>query len=266
MSSGGRGRAVVTGASSGIGAAFARALARRGHRLVLVARRRERLDQLAAELGGADVIDANLEDAAEVDAVSAQLAAFGNVTLLVNNAGFATRGEFATLAEERELGMVRLNVLAPVTLTHRLLPSLVARGAGGIINIASIGAFQPVPYMATYGGTKAFVLGWSEALSEELRGSGVRVLCVCPGPTATEFFDVAAMPEMRKMPHLMPADELVTRTLDAFDDGRAVLTPGAINWLTAFSVRWAPRVVVRIFTGWLFAPRTQRSLPPPSPP
>jgi short-subunit dehydrogenase len=117
--------------------------------------------------------------------------------------------------------------------------------------------------MATYGGTKAFVLSWSEALSEELRGSGVRVLCVCPGPTATEFFDIADMAEMRKMPHVMPADELVTRALDAFDDGRAVLTPGAINWLGAFAVRWAPRMLVRVLTGMMFAPRAKKSLLPP---
>jgi short-subunit dehydrogenase len=258
-----RGRAVVTGASSGIGAAFARALARRGHRLVLVARRRERLEQLATELGGAEIIAADLGEAAEVEAVAAQLLVFGDVELLVNNAGFGTRGRFEALDAGRELGMVRLNVVAPVTLAHRLLPGMIARRAGGIINIASIGAFQPVPFMATYGGTKAFVLSWSEALSEELRGSGVRVLCVCPGPTATEFFDIADMAEMRKMPHVMPADELVTRALDAFDDGRAVLTPGAINWLGAFAVRWAPRMLVRVLTGMMFAPRAKKSLLPP---
>jgi short-subunit dehydrogenase len=222
---------------------------------------------LAAELGGeSDIIEADLEDAAQVEALAAQLAAFGDVSLLVNNAGFGTRGTFATLDGGRELAMVRLNVVAPITLAHRLLPALIDRRAGGIINIASIGAFQPVPFMATYGGTKAFVLSWSEALSEELRGSGVRVLCVCPGPTATEFFDIASMPEMRRMPHVMPADELVTRALDAFDDGHAVLTPGAINWLGAFAVRWAPRVLVRVLTGWMFAPRASRSLPPAAPP
>jgi uncharacterized protein len=256
--------AVVTGASSGIGEAFARALARRGHKLVLVARRRERLERLAGELGGAEVIAADLGDATQLEAVVSRVQALGELELLVNNAGFGTRGAFADLDEGRELGMVQLNVVAPLTLTHRLLPSLLARGAGGVINIASIGAFQPVPFMATYGATKAFVLSWSEALSEELRGSGVRVLCVCPGPTASEFLDLAGMPEMRKLPHVMLADELVTRALDAFDDGRAVLTPGAINWLGAFAVRWAPRVLVRVLTGRMFAPRTPRALPPPS--
>jgi short-subunit dehydrogenase len=257
------GRALVTGASSGIGAAFARALSRRGHSLLLVARRRERLEALAAELGRAEVLAADLGDPADVDRVAARADALGDLELVVNNAGFGTRGAFASLDAARELDMVRLNVLAPLTLTHRLLPSLLARKRGGVINIASIGAFQPVPFMATYGATKAFVLSWSEALAEELRGSGLHVLCVCPGPTESEFFDVAGLPEpMRKLPHTMSAETLVARSLAAFDDGRAVLTPGAVNWLTAFAVRLAPRLLVRVVTGRMFAPRAPKALPP----
>jgi short-subunit dehydrogenase len=246
-------------------AAFARALARRGHSLLLVARRRDRLEALAAELGGAEVLAADLADDAAVATVAARALALGDLELLINNAGFGARGIFSTLDEQRQASMVRLNVLAPLMLAHRLLPSLTARGPGaGIINVASIGAFQPVPFMATYAATKAFVLTWSEALTEELRQRGVRVLCVCPGPTESEFFDVASLPEdMRHLPHIMPADELVTRTLDAFDDGRAVLTPGAINWLMAFAVRFAPRLWVRRVTGRLFGPRVPKALPPP---
>jgi short-subunit dehydrogenase len=157
--------------------------------------------------------------------------------------------------------MVKLNALTPIELAQHLLPGMVARKSGGIINISSIGAFQPVPYMATYGATKAFLLSWSEALSYELRGSGVTVTCVCPGPTATEFFTVADVnPMMAKMPHVMSADGLVRRTLAAFDDGRAVLVPGLINWLTAFVTRIFPRLVIRVVTGRLFAPRAQKSL------
>jgi short-subunit dehydrogenase len=257
------GRALVTGASSGIGAAFARALSRRGHALVLVARRRERLEALATELGRAEVLAADLGAGDGVERVAARALALGDVELVVNNAGFGTRGAFAELDGARESEMVRLNVLAPVALTHRLLPSLLARGRGGIINIASIGAFQPVPFMATYGASKAFVLSWSEALAEELRPSGVRVLCVCPGPTESEFFDIAGLPEpMRKLPHTMSAETLVARALAAFDDGRAVLTPGAINWLSAFAVRLAPRLLVRVVTGRMFAPRAAKALPP----
>jgi short-subunit dehydrogenase len=157
--------------------------------------------------------------------------------------------------------MVKLNVLAPLELAHRLLPPMVARKSGGVINVSSIGAFQPVPYMATYGATKAFVLGWSEALAYELRNSGVRVTCVCPGPTATEFFDVAATDRrMAKMPHMMSADAVVARTLAAFDDGRAVVIPGLINWLTAFVTRIFPRALVRTVSGRLTRPRERKAL------
>jgi short-subunit dehydrogenase len=256
-----RGWAVVTGASSGIGEAFARALDRRGHPVLLVARRRERLEALAKSLRQAEVLVADLGNAAEVTRVAAHALSLGEVELLVNNAGFATNGAFLDLGAAREVGMVELNVLAPLVLAQQLLPPMVARKQGGVINISSIGAFQPVPYMATYGATKAFVLSWSEALSEELRGSGVRITCVCPGPVATEFFEVANVnPLMAKLPHVMSADELVARALDAWDDGRAVLVPGLINWLTAFVTRFFPRLVVRVVSGRMFAPRSQKQL------
>jgi short-subunit dehydrogenase len=250
-----RGWAVVTGASSGIGAAFARALERRGHPLLLVARRRERLDALARTLRGAEVLAADLGDEAEVERVAAHAQKLGDVELLVNNAGFGSNGSFLALDGRREIEMVKLNTLAPLVLAQRLLPSMIAQRRGGIINISSIAAFQPVPFMATYGGTKAFVLAWSEALTEELRGSGVRVLAVCPGPVRTEFFAVSGVnPALGKMPQAMGAEELVTRALDAFDDGRAVLVPGFINWLTAMAPRFFPRLVVRIVSGKLMAP------------
>lgn len=253
--------AVVTGASSGIGEAFAHALDARGYAILLVARRKERLEGLARTLKQASVLVANLEDEAEVARTAEAALALGDVELLVNNAGFATNGEFLALDGAREAGMVKLNVLAPLLLAHRLLPSMVARKSGGVINVSSIGAFQPVPYMATYGGSKAFVLGWSEALAYELRRTGLRVTCVCPGPTATEFFDVAATDKrMAKMPHMMSADAVVARTLDAFDDGRAVVIPGLINWLTAFSTRFFPRALVRAASGQLTAPRERKAL------
>lgn len=253
--------AVVTGASSGIGAAFARALDARGYSILLVARRRDRLEALARTLRHADILVADLEDEAEVARTAEHALSLGDVALLVNNAGFATNGEFLALDAAREVGMVKLNALTPLLLTQRLAPAMVARKAGGVINVSSIGAFQPVPYMATYGATKAFLLSWSEALAHELRASGVRVTCVCPGPTATEFFAVAAVDGMpAKMPHMMSADAVVARTLDAFDDGRAVLIPGLINWLTAFVVRIFPRIVIRVVTGRLFAPREQKAL------
>lgn len=253
--------AVVTGASSGIGEAFAHALDARGYAILLVARRQARLEGLARTLKQASILVADLEDEAEVARTAEAALALGDVELLVNNAGFATNGDFLALDGAREAGMVKLNVLAPLLLAHRLLPPMVARKSGGVINVSSIGAFQPVPYMATYGGSKAFVLGWSEALAYELRRTGVRVTCVCPGPTATEFFDVAATDKrMAKMPHMMSADAVVARTLDAFDDGRAVVIPGLINWLTAFSTRFFPRALVRAVSGQLTAPRERKAL------
>ncbi|MCU1279574.1 MAG: yqjQ1 [bacterium] len=253
--------ALVTGASSGIGAAFARALDRRGYALLLVARRRDRLEELAKTLQRAEVLPADLGDEAEVARVASHALALGDIELLVNNAGYGSNGEFLALDGAREVAMVKLNSLAPLELAQRLLPAMVARKSGGVINVSSIGAFQPVPYMATYGATKAFLLSWSEALSYELRNTGVRVTCVCPGPTATEFFEVAAVnPMMAKMPHVMSADALVARTLSAFDRGRAVVVPGLINWLTAFVTRIFPRLAVRIVTGRLFAPRERKAL------
>jgi uncharacterized protein len=256
-----RGWALVTGASSGIGASFARALDARGYSLLLVARRRERLEELARTLRRAEVLCADLGDEAEVARVAAHALALGDVELLVNNAGYGSSGEFLALDGAREVAMVKLNSLAPLLLAQRLVPAMVARKSGGVINVSSIGAFQPVPYMATYGATKAFLLSWSEALAYELRKTGVRVTCVCPGPTATEFFDVAAVnPTMARLPHVMSADGVVARTLDAFDAGRAVLVPGLINWLTAFVTRIFPRLVVRVVTGRMFAPRQRKAL------
>ncbi|HEY6236260.1 MAG TPA: SDR family oxidoreductase, partial [Candidatus Elarobacter sp.] len=186
--------ALITGASSGIGEAFARALAARGEDLVLVARSAERLEALAAELSAkhgvrAHVLPADLSDPKAVDALVAELTARGlTVTTLINNAGFGTHGEFASLDAARERDEVIVNVLAPVQLTHALLPAMVARKSGAIVNVGSTASFQPVPYMAVYGATKAFLLSFSEALAEEVRAHGVRVVALCPGQTDTAFF------------------------------------------------------------------------------
>jgi short-subunit dehydrogenase len=259
-----RGLALITGASSGIGAAFARALAARRHPLLLVARRRDRLEQLARELGGAvAILEADLLAPGAIEEVTAAARQLGPVEILINNAGFATYGDFLERDPERERDVIRLNALVPLQLSRALLPSLLARGRGGIINISSIGAFQPVPYMASYAAAKAFVLSFSEALHEELRDSGVRVLCLCPGPTATEFFSVASMPAMMgKVPHVMRADELVARALDAFADDRALLVPGLVNFLGAVLVRFAPRVLARKLMRLMFQPRAPKALPP----
>ncbi len=188
--------ALVTGASAGIGAEFARALAARGSDVILVARSQERLRALADELARdfgvrAEVIAADLTRADAARDLYAEAEVRGlTVDLLINNAGFGTHGPFETLAPARDHAEVMLNVAAVVDLTHLFLPAMLKRGDGAVINVASTASFQPVPYMAVYGATKAFVLSFSEALWAECRGRGVRVLALCPGTTATEFFDV----------------------------------------------------------------------------
>src|SRR5262245_62920887 len=189
----GRDIALVTGASSGIGEALARRLARDGLDLGLVGRRAERLEAVASELRAGngvqvDVLPADLTRSGAVAELVEELARRSlDVDWLVNNAGFGTVGLFHAMPVERELEEITLNVEALVELTGRLLPPMVRRGRGVVMNIASVGAYLPSPNMATYTATKAFVLSFSEAIAEELRDTGVRVLCVCPGVTRTEF-------------------------------------------------------------------------------
>jgi short-subunit dehydrogenase len=262
-----KGWAVVTGASAGIGAEFARALARRGHPILAVARRADRLKALAEEIGREG---GRLEPCAEdlsapsgPARVAERALALGDVELLVNNAGFGSHGVFVELPLDRELEMIRLNVAAVVELTHRLLPGMIARRAGGVINVASTAGFQPVPYFATYAATKAFVIEWTHALSEELRQHRVRILASCPGATESEFHGVAGTAELvKKSPTMMSAAALVADALDAFDRGRVVKVAGFWNAFGALLGRISPRPVVRTVAGRIFRPRTPAALPP----
>jgi short-subunit dehydrogenase len=248
---------VVTGASSGLGREFALALAARGHPVLAVARRGERLSALADEVrahgGELEPLVADLSTAVGIDALLARVAEL-DVELLVNNAGVATYGSFASLSPERERELVRLNVEAIVALTRGLLPSMLARGRGGVINVASQMAFQPMPYFATYAASKAFVLSFSEALSEELRGTGVRVTAVAPGFVTTEFSNVAGShdPE-RRFPHLRPR-QVVKASLRAHDRGRTVKVVGALYVFLTVAGRFAPRAVIRLMMGRVLRP------------
>jgi hypothetical protein len=184
--------ALVTGASAGLGAEFARQLAAKGERLVLVARRRERLDELAAALGNARAMAMDLSEPGAAARLMADLEQHGDtVELLVNNAGFGLAGQFAELDGDRQREMIDLNCGALAELAHAVLPGMVARMAGGILNVASTAAFQPGPGMAVYFATKALVLSFSEALHDEAEPHGVKISCLCPGPTRTEFRSVS---------------------------------------------------------------------------
>ncbi len=183
---------LITGASAGLGVDFARQLAARGERLVLVARRQERLDALSSELGTARAVAVDLGEAGAAGWLMDNLAMHGEtVTCLVNNAGFGLAGRFAECNGTRQRSMIDVNCGALTELAHAVLPAMIAAKSGAILNVASTAAFQPGPGMAVYFATKAFVLSFSEALHEEVRGYGVKVTALCPGPTATEFGDVA---------------------------------------------------------------------------
>jgi short-subunit dehydrogenase len=246
--------ALVTGASSGLGEEFARQLAAKGYDLVIVARRRDKLEQLADELGGkgaaVEVIEADLSRPEGVAAVADRLEK-GDVGVLVNNAGFGTSGEFAALPLERELEEIDLNVRALTQLSHTALRRMKERGKGAIINVASTGAYQPVPYMSTYAATKAYVLFFSEGLHEEAKGYGVTVTCVCPGPTRTEFQQVAGVGERLRV-GFTTADKVVRHALRAARAGSAVATPGMMNKVTANLPRVTPRFAVRKISGAMF--------------
>ena len=252
-------RALVTGASSGIGEAFARALAARGRRLVLVARRGDRLAQLARELGGDAAVLAVTLDLARPgaeDELAARVSAAGiDVDLLVNNAGVGHTGNFQEEPPDRLLGMVDLNVRSVVALTRRFLPAMVERRGGAIVNVVSMSAFQPVPFLATYAATKAFVLSLTEALAIELAGTGVKVQALCPGNIPTEFQQVAGTERVAftRTPSMSPA-EVAAVSLRALDRGQVVVIPGTRDRFMVALQRFAPRrLVLRIAAG-LFRP------------
>jgi len=258
-----RNLALVTGASSGIGRAFALALADRGHDLVLVARDTGRLAQLAAELGerGADaeVLGADLVADDGVERVASRLAdAERPVDLLVNNAGLGTFGRFWELDAEQEEHEIQLNVVAVSRLTRAVLPQLVARRTGGVINVSSIAGYQPTPGNATYGATKAFVTSFTQAVHEELRSTGVRCMLLSPGFTRTEFqaragFDSSSVPEfMWQSPEVV-----VAHALTAYERGRATCVPGAMNGAAALFTQIAPQAVSRRVAGMVVS-RSER--------
>ena len=243
--------ALITGASAGLGVEFARQLSKRGHRLVLAARRKDRLDALAKELGNARAVAIDLSKANAAAKLMADLEAAGEqVEILVNNAGFGLIGRFAERDPKRERQMIDLNVGALTDLCRAVAPGMIKRKSGAILNVASTAAFQPGPKMAVYFATKAFVLSFTEALHEELKPHDVKVTCLCPGPTRTEFGEVAGFGGNGAFDKMaMEAGEVVEAGLKGMDRNRAVIVPGLVNKIGAISTRFAPRSVVRKIAG-----------------
>jgi short-subunit dehydrogenase len=243
--------ALITGASAGLGVEFARQLSKRGHALVVAARRKERLEELAAELGNARTVAIDLSEADAAAKLMRDIEATGEqVDLLVNNAGFGLIGRFAEADGKRLRQMIDLNVGTLTDLCRAVAPGMIERKSGAILNVASTAAFQPGPKMAVYFATKAFVLSLTEALHEELKPHRVKVSCLCPGPTRTEFGDVAGFGGNSMFDRVaMNAPEVVEAGLKGLDRNQAVVVTGWINKIGAVSTRFAPRPVVRKIAG-----------------
>lgn len=246
-------RALITGASSGIGEAMARELGAAGVELILVARRRERLEDVASAFPGTEVIVADLQMAQDRGRVEARLATDDRpVDLLVNNAGFGTSGSFAGIDPDRSEAEILLNVVALTRLTRAALPRLVAAGRGWVLNVSSVVAFQPAPHLAVYAATKAYVQSFTEGLHEELRGSGVHATALCPGLTRTEFQSVSNpdAPE-RRYPAAawLTADQVARDGLRDCARGRAVSIPGLQYKGAVVAANLMPRSLVRRVAG-----------------
>ncbi|MDT5133900.1 MAG: uncharacterized protein QOE41_3211 [Mycobacterium sp.] len=236
---------VITGASSGIGSELARGLAGRGYPLVLVARRQDRLDELADDLRaqytvGVDVLPLDMSDAGSREQLAERLRS-EPIAGLCNSAGFGTSGVFQTLPIEQESEEVVLNSLALMELTHAALPGMVERGAGAVLNIASIAGFQPMPYMAVYSATKAFVQTFSEAVHEELNGTGVSVTVLCPGPVPTEWGEIAnaerfSIPLMQVSP-----GDVAEAAIGGMLAGKRSVVPGIVPKAISVGGRYVPR-------------------------
>lgn len=242
--------ALVTGASSGIGSDIARSLAKRGHNVVLVARREERLAQLAKKLTAnhkvrAETVAADLQTKSGRKALLKALDELGlRVDVLINNAGFGTAGLFQRLDGAREAELVRLNCEVVVDLCGRFVPAMVERGSGAVLNVASTAGFQPLPTQATYAASKAFVLSFTQALGADLHGTGVIATALCPGPVETEFADVAGVTEeFSALPDFarVSSPDVAEAGVRGLERGKGVVIPGLLNKATAIGGQFTPR-------------------------
>ena len=252
--------ALVTGASAGLGSHFARLFAQDGHDLVLVARRQDKLDQVATELRQVygihtTVIAADLTDPkASLHLYEEVMRAGIEVEFLVNNAGFGTSGAFVELDLARELDLIELNVKALTHLTGLVLPAMVARRSGRILNVGSSAGFLPGPFMATYYASKAYVLNFTEALAYELRGTGVTATVLCPSATATEFAHVAGVESSALFHSAADPASVALYGYRSMVKGKTIAIPGMKNKLSLESLRVSPRSVMRVVAGRLNKP------------
>ena len=240
--------ALVTGASAGIGAVFARRLAKTGYGLILVARRRDRLEALARELGDAEVIEADLTRDDDLRRVAERIAAEPNLELLVNNAGFGILGRFCEVPVEGQEQMHRLHVMATLRLTHAALGGMVARKKGAIINVSSVAAFGQSPSSVSYSATKSWMNSFTEGVDLELRGAGspVKVQALCPGFTLSEFHDVAQVDRKTIPARLwMRAEDVVEASLAGLARGKVIVVPGRLYQVMAAVMRWTPKWAYR---------------------
>ncbi len=257
----GRDTVLITGASKGIGRALAERFAREGYQLVLVARQQAALEELAADLQARfgvriDVLPLDLTATDAIAQLMQALQARGlEIDILLNNAGVLECGRFTDIATDKHSQLIALNVESPTRLAHALLPPMLRRGRGHILNVASIAAFEPVPSIAVYAATKAYVLSFTEALSEEVRGSGVTISALCPGLTSTPMVRgaQAGSDRLRHIPEFVigQAEDVALAGYHACFSGKVVTIPGVHNKLTAAFVGIAPRSLVRRVSGWL---------------
>jgi uncharacterized protein len=250
--------ALITGASTGIGAVFAKELAQRGMNLILVARSEDKLQALVTELSkqygqNNQFIALDLTQSAAANTLKQEIDRRQlSIDLLINNAGFATYGNFETIDTQRELNEIQLNVSVLVELTHLFIPAMVQKEAGAILNVASIAGFQPMPYMAVYGATKAFVLSFSEALWAEYQSRGVRVLALCPGMTETPFHEIAGQPSVGMMD---TPEHVVQVGLRGLERGHSSVISGATNtFLSGLLPRILPRRRIALIVKGLMQP------------
>jgi len=242
------GRALITGASSGLGRDFAQLFSRDGHDVVLVARREARLTELARDLetrygNRVMVITTNLRENDAAERIASALRGV-EIDYLVNNAGFGVIGDFTKTDLNAEIGMIQLHVVATTQLTKLLLPPMLERGRGRIMNVASIASFLPGPYAAVYYATKAYVLSWSQALSEELRDTPVTLTTLCPGRTSTEFASVASVPNSALLTRPILSLPVARQAYRAMHKGQRLVVPGLPNKAITYFVRLVPRSFV----------------------